>query len=181
MMKTMKLRHRISVLSVLILSFSLFLFGCGEDGESANDKAQDVLEQILNCTLQEADDFMGSYADLTSNAATDGSVGISVDDSSLKTYFQEKFESTMTDECILQVMNNRICTESFSLAQQYQSDITVKNIQLQETSAEQNVYSYTAELFTDTEESAVASVYGTITMTQEDDTWKAQNLSMTVK
>lgn len=169
---------RINTLIIVLLIAVTIISGCKKSSDESEQNAKAVLDQVLSCSLEEAGDFDALYAEMT-EAETGHEPGISsINENEMKDYFQQQFGDSITDECLEQMMKNRTCTLSMSLAKQYSSDIAAEEIQLERRSGEQVVFDFTARLMAVTDKEEAAYITGNITMIYDESAWKASGLTV---
>lgn len=182
-MKYRKPAFRIVIPAVLVCMIAAvcFLTNPKQDHKNSEQSAEAVLSQVLSCTLQEAADFDAYYEELLkASAETSGTANGSgmVSVTGLEDYFQKQYGDLMTDECLENMMGNRISTLIMRLARQYASDIAVEGIELQKRSGEQDMYDFNIRLVTVTGKEQIASAAGTIMMVSDGASWKASVLDI---
>lgn len=167
--------------TAILLVITLFYSGCSKKDDESEQSAKVVVEHVLNCSIEEAETFDAVIEKLTVESETETEVGIVSSGNGIETYIKEHFGAVMTDDCCEQIANNRSFYDSIALSKQYKSDITVDNIELSKRQSEPRVFNFIAKLIAVETEREVASVKGTVTMVQENNTWKADMIEITVQ
>lgn len=169
--------RRIPILFAFVLLVAV-LSGCAKGADASEKSARAVLDEFLNCSVKEAEDFDTMLEE--GAAETTGEPGI-VSISGVEAYFEEKLGDSMTEECFKEVTANRTCSLSMALAKEHASDITTGEMELKKRSGEQNVFDFSAKLVAGTDKEPVSSVSGTIVMVQDGKTWKASDITIDMK
>lgn len=154
--------------------------GCGQSS-NLEQQSQKALNQLLSCTLQQAEDFdKAAAADLASmEAAADGEVGMAQGDDEVRDYFKKRFGDSMTDECIEELAKSRTFYRSIALAKDFGSDIEAGEIEFTKRSDDQECYTFFAEIKTSAGD-PVAAAEGTISMEKDGTEWKASQITLTM-
>ena len=145
--------------------------------DPAKKQAQFLVEQLLTCS-----NAVEPAVDVSAASGSEPGL-VSVDDSGLVAFYQAQFGDSMTQECLEKTLANRLPTRVAALADRYGDKLEATNLQLTQSRKDgQSVsYSFSADLQTVTEQTSVASASGTITMMQEDGTWKASDITLTLR
>ena len=146
-------------------------------GDPAKKQAQFLVEQLLTCpnAVEQAVDV---------SAASGSEPGlVSVDDSGLMAFYQAQFGDSMTQECLEKTLANRLPTRIAALADRYGDKLETSDLQFTQSrkDGQHITYSFSARLQTVREQTAVASVSGTIPMVKEDGVWKASDITLTLR
>lgn len=168
---------------VLPLALALVLLasaaGCGQNGSGPQQQSQAALEQLLSCTLQQADDFdtamSAAFAETTENSEAGLLPG---NDEELMEHLTNRFGGSMTDACIKDLAMSRSIYRSAALAKEIGSDIHAGSVELTKRSGEEECYDFSAEIKTSAGNPA-AKASGTISMERDGDKWKASHITLT--
>lgn len=175
---------RMIMAAALTLACVMAIVGCGKQqsdaGSGSEQSAQSALEHVLSCTVQEADDFETASEEIKQAAEETGDETGIVSVDGLETYFQGRFGDDLTEDCMNRMMADRTIAVSIKLAEQYQSDILVEDIQLTKRSGNEDMYDFEAKLVTVADSKQVASVTGVVTMEESQSSWKISNLTVKV-
>lgn len=164
---------------VLALVTAAAAAGCGKGGSNAEQRSQLALEQLLSCTLQQAEEFDAAMArDFTEDAADVGA-GLVQDDGRLRDYLAERFGDSMTDACIEDLTMSRAIYRSAALSKRLNSDVSAGEATLTKCSDDQERYNFSAELISSSGDPA-AAVSGTILMEKDGAGWKASRITLTM-
>lgn len=164
---------------VLVLAATASVIGCKQGGGSPRQQSRAALDQLLSCTLQQAEDF-DAVIDLASlETAGDAEIGLVQDDGKLKDYLNKRFNGSMTDACIEDLAMSRTIYRSAALARDFSSDIEADKIELTKRTSEQECYDFSAELKTSAGDSAAAAS-GTISLEKDGAGWKASHITLNV-
>lgn len=146
---------RTVLLTLLILMIVAATIGCGQSS-NLEQQTQKALNQLLSCTLQQAEDFdKAAAADQDSiEAAMDGEIGLAQGGDELQDYFKKRFGDSMTDECIEDLVKSRTFYRSIVLAKDFGSDIEAGEIELKKRSDNQECYTFSADIKTSVGDSA---------------------------
>lgn len=172
-------RYILSIVLVFVTAGAVI--GCKQDGSNPERQARAALEQLISCTLQQADEFDAAteITQASIELAQDSGTGLTQDDGRLQDYLIERFGGSMTDACIEELAMNRTFYQSITLARQFNSDIEAGEIELTKCSGEQECYTFSAEIKTSAGDS-VAAVQGKISMKKDEEEWKAYHIICTV-
>ena len=175
------LRHVLT--GVLALAAAAATIGCGKSGKidsSTEQRPQLALEQLLSCTLQQAEDFDAKFALSSEEAMANGEIGLTQDDGRLREYFLERFGDSMTDACIETLAASRTFYKSAALAKDLNSDIHVDEVELTKSSDEPECYQFSAVIKTSAGDPAAAA-NGMISMEKDGDERKASRITLTME
>lgn len=178
------MRKKISVglICCIVLAALAFVIisamGHKTDRPGPEQQAQAALTKLLSCTLQQADEL---DAALSPEVPPDAGPGIQEAGSGLEEYLAAQFGDSMTEECINMLTANRTYYRSASFARQFNSDIVVDKLDVTKRSDGQSLYGVSAELKASSDDAAVATAFGTITMEKTETGWKASKIVLTVK
>lgn len=164
------------LLFLIVAVFAGYRLYAGNSEQQANV----VLERLLSCTLQEAEEFEEIMLSFAAKEAESDEVGMTQRDSDVSKYFAEQFGELMTDSCMEGLVKNRNFYRGAALAKELHSDIKVVGIELTRKTDEEESYIFSAELETSKGELA-ATVSGTISMSRVGKNWVAKRITMTVK
>lgn len=164
---------------ILALAVTVSAMGCGQSDADPKQRSQAALEQLLSCTLQQAEEFDAAMEEASIDAAADNSVGLYPDDGILRDYLIKYYGNSMTDACIEDLAMNRLIYRSTALTKDLCSDLEAREIELTKRAVEQECYDFSAELKTSAGEPA-AKASGTISMEKDGDEWKASYITLTV-
>lgn len=84
------------------LMVMLLAAGCQKSSGSSEESANAVLNQFLNGTVQDADEFDSQYAEIASAETGDETGMVSID--GMEEYFQKQFGEIMTVDCIADLL-----------------------------------------------------------------------------
>lgn len=166
---------------ILLIPFAIAVIVVIVGKPSINDpekQAQSILERLFSCTLQQAEEMIAA-AFPTEVGKPDGGIGIVTGPDTRAEYFTALFEDCMTEECINVLLANRVFSRSISLAQKYDSDISMTDLELVERPSMEGLYTFSANLQTSAGNS-VAVAFGTISMERVGKDWKASKITATV-
>lgn len=171
--------RKIIVCTAILLVITLFYSGCGKSNDESKQSAKAVVEQMLNCSVEEAESFVAVTEKLSDVSENETGVGIVSSGNEIETYIKERFGAVMTDDCCKQIANNRTFYNSIALSKQYNSDVKADNIELNKRQSEKEVFNFSAKIIAVKTGDEVASVTGTVTMVKENNTWKADAVEIT--
>ena len=167
----------IFVISFMFVVFT-FITGCGKQAEDrSKQQAHTALDQLLSCTLQQADDIEAAIDEDLLKVTADSEIGLIQGSEALMDFFTEKFSDSMTDECIERLAMGRAIYKSVALAKNLNSDIKADKIELTERSGEKESFNFLVEVKTSEGEYA-GSASGSITMEQVGAEWKAFQITL---
>lgn len=170
---------------ILLLAFVavvavVVLIGGGTNSNAMEKQAQGTLEKLLSCTPQQAEAF-GAATSPAEAGTPDGTViDILSSPDAIAEYFTALYGDCMTEECIDDLIADRIFTRCIFLAQKYDSGISAAGLQLSERSGAEGLYSFSTDLQTSAGDS-VATAFGSIAMKKIGNDWKASKITATVK
>ena len=173
-------RYILSIVLVFVIAGAVI--GCKQNGGNPEEQARAALEQLLSCTLQQAEEF-DAAAEITQasmESETDSEPGLTQDDGRLWDYLIERFGGSMTDVCIEELAMNRTFYQSITLARQFDSDIEAGEIELAKCSGEQECYTFSAEIKASAGDS-VAAAQGKISMKKDEEDWKAYHITVSFR
>lgn len=175
----MKLK-RLGKISACMAALMVMLLaaGCGKSSGSSEESANAVINQFLNGTVQDANEFDSQYAEITSAETGGETEMISVD--GMDDYFQKQFGEIMTADCIADLMADRSMIAPMKLAQQIDKDIIAQDIQLTAKSGEDNAYDFSAQLVTSDDKQPVGTAEGYVKMQSDNSIWKASALTIKI-
>lgn len=181
----MKKKTSLKQIQFIFLVVLLFLIAAAFAGYrlyagNSERQANVVLERLLSCTLQEAEEFEETMLSFAEYEAESGEVGMMQKNDSVREYFVEQFGGFMTDSCMEDLVRNRNFYRGAALAKEFHSDIEVSGIELTRRTDGEESYNFSAELKTSAGDPA-ATVSGTISMSRDGKNWVADRVSMTVK
>lgn len=169
---------------VLPLALALVLLasaaGCGQNDSGPQQQSQAALEQLLSCTLQQAEDFDAEFALSSEEAMANEEIGLTQDDGRLREYFLERFGDSMTDACIETLAASRTFYKSAALAKDLNSDIHVDEVELTKSSDEPECYQFSAVIKTSAGDPAAAA-NGMISMEKDGAERKASRITLTME
>lgn len=170
-------RYILSIVLVFVIAAALI--GHKQDGGNPEWQSWAALEQLLSCTLQQAEEFdvAAEIAQASMEAGMDSEPGLTQDDGRLRDYLIERFGGSMTDACIEELAMNRTFYQSVTLARQFDSDIEAGEIELAKCSGGQECYTFSAEIKTSAGDSAAAA-QGKISMKKDEADWKAYHITL---
>ena len=170
---------RFVFLTLLLLVIVAVTIGCGQSS-NLEQQSKKALNQLLSCTLQQAEDFdKAAAADRDSiEAEADGEIGLVQGGDELQDYFKKRFGDSMTDECIDDLAKSRTFYRSIALTKDFGSDIEAVEIELTKRSDDQECYTFSANIKTSAGDSAAAAE-GTISMEKDGKEWKASQITLT--
>lgn len=171
---------RVATLGLLFAGL-LILSGCSQHTDEAQKNAESALQQLLSCTVEQAEAFDALLADTSLAADTGEGTGISSStDDPLMDYFAEQYGGLLTDSCLAQAMSNRLMHQSILLAKEFNADIQPSSLEVTQRSEESDVYDFTAEMTSGADSSPVAYAYGVIGMEYTSDGWQASTITLTI-
>ena len=136
----------IFVISFMFVVFT-FITGCGKQAEDrSKQQAHTALDQLLSCTLQQADDIEAAIDEDLLKVTADSEIGLIQGGEALMDFFTEKFSDSMTDECIERLAMGRAIYKSVALAKNLNSDIKADKIELTERSGEKESFNFLVEI-----------------------------------
>lgn len=174
--------YRLSLVVILILVIAVIVIAAvgykirGGDSKQQSEKA---LNQLLSCTLQQAEDFEAAAAAslASAEAEADRKIGLTQVDDQLRDYLEIQFGDSMTEECIEDLAMNRTFYRSIALAKDFHSDIDSDKVTLTKRSGEGECYTFSAEIKTAAGNPA-ANANGTIFMIKDGGDWKASRITL---
>lgn len=165
---------------VLFLAIAVMAAGCGQSDDKPEQQAQIVLDQLLSCTMQQAEELDAAITgSISIEEPESAEPGLVQGDDELMEYLTKRFGDFMTDTCIDDLAKNRTFYQSVAWTQDFNADVKADKIELTERSGEQGVYNFQAEVKT-SEGASAADVAGTITMEKEGTEWKASKVALNV-
>lgn len=182
MKKTTSVKQlRYSLLGLLILAVITGAAGCGKDDGGPEQYSQAALNQLLSCTVQQAEEFDAALAADRSSieAAADGEAGLVQEDGEMRDYLTKRFGDSMTDACIDDLAMSRAIYKSIALAKDLGTDIEAGAVELAKRSDEQDCYTFSTEIKTSAGDPAAAA-QGTISMQKDGTGWKASKITLTM-
>lgn len=163
---------------IVILAITI-LIGYKKGERNSEQQSQIVLNQLLSCSLQQAEDFDAAVVLSSVEAATDSEMGLVQSDGKLKAYLIERFGDFMTDSCIEELAMSRTFYRSITLAKKFSSDIKTGEVELKKRSGEQECYTFSVSIKT-SGGNTVATAHGTISMKKDGGKWKASQITLTM-
>lgn len=166
-----------------ILPIVLILLAAGitiryKQGEgSLESQAKTALNQLLSCTLQQAEDFDAAIIRSAAEAGTDGETGLIQSDEKLREYLIKQFGDSMTYACMEELAMSRTFYKSVALAKSLSTDIKVSELELVKRSDQQECYDFSAKLITSAGDEA-GTARGTISMEKDGTKWKASKITL---
>lgn len=163
----------------LVLVLLAYATGCRQNGSGPQQQSQAALEQLLSCTLQQADDFGTAMSAAFAETTEDCEVGLLPgNDEELMEHLTNRFGGSMTDACIKDLAMSRSIYRSAALANEIGSDINADSVELTKRSGKEECYDFSAEIKTSAG-NPVAKASGTISMEKDGDKWKASHITLT--
>lgn len=166
---------------ILLISFVvavIVVIGSKPDSNDMDKQVQITLERLFSCTLQQAEELDAAIFP-TEAGTPDGSIGIVPAPDTIAEYFTALFKDCMIEECINDLIANRTFSRCASLAQEYDSDISMNGLELIKRPSVEGLYTFSAKLQTSAGNS-VAVAFGTISMEKVGKDWKASKITATV-
>ena len=169
-------KQALSLIIFFVAVAAVFFVASRLRGDPAEKQAQTILTQLLSSS-----DAVKPAVDDSYTASEPGLV--QVDDSDFVTLYQAQFGDSMTEDCLNQLLANRLPTRIATISDQHGGDLEVQDLKLTRTNKDGDtaVYSFSASLQSATEQFPAATASGLITMTQESGTWKASALTLNLK
>lgn len=166
---------------LLLLSLLMAMSACSKKAnqDTQIDQANKALNNLFASTLQEAerlDSIFFQERAGSSASSTEGMVTSSGD--GLMDYLEERFDETMTDKCLEQIIMNRLVTISINHVRNHQRDVEVSNLELEKRSESVSFYSFEVTLKLAGEDQDLDTMSGTILMLEEDGVWKADQITL---
>lgn len=144
---------------------------------SLESQAKTALDQLLSCTLQQAEDFDAAIIQSAAEAGTDGETGLIQSDEKLREYLLKQFGDSMTYACMEELAMSRTFYKSVALAKSLSTDIKVSELELVKRSDQQECYDFSAKLITSAGDEA-GTARGTISMEKDGTRWKASKITL---
>lgn len=180
---SVKLYRRIllAILVLVIVAAAITAIRYKIRAGDSKQQSRETLNQLLSCTLRQAEDFEAAAASaLVYAEATEGSEsGLVQGDDSLRDYLEKQFGGSMTNECIEDLAMSRTFYRSIALAKEFNSDIEAGEVALTKRSGEEECYTFSAEIKTTGGEPA-ADARGTISMKKDGGGWQASRITLTM-
>lgn len=166
---------------ILILVIAAATIGCRQGNSSSEQQAKTALEQLLSCTLQQAEDFDTAITETVASieAEADSEIGLAQGDDTLKDHLIERFGDSMTTACIEDLAMSRTFYQSIELAKSLSSDIEASEVELTKRSDEPESYSFSAKIKT-SEGKTAATASGSISMEKDGTERKASMVTLTM-
>lgn len=169
-------KQALSLIVFFVAVAAVFFLASRLRGDPAEKQAQTILTQLF------------TSSDAVEPAVDDSAVNsepglVQVDGSDFVTLYQAQFGDSMTEDCLNQLLANRLPTRIAALSDQHGGSLEVQDLKLTRTSKDGNtaVYSFSVNLQSATEQSPAATASGLITMTQDGGVWKASALTLNLK
>ena len=141
------LRYVLPLALVLVLLASAA--GCGQNDSGPQQQSQAALEQLLSCTLQQADDFDTAMSAAFTETTEDSEAGLLPgNDEELMEHLTNRLGGSMTDACIKDLAMSRSIYRSAALAKEIGSDINAGSVELTRRSGKEECYDFSAEIKT---------------------------------
>lgn len=173
------------LLLILTVFVTIAAAGCGRNDRKSDanpeQQSQTALNQLLSCTVQQAEEFDTAVAadQASMETAADGETGLAQGDAQLRDYLAKRFGDSMTDDCIEELTKSRSFYKSIALAKDLGADIETGEMELTKRSDEQDCYTFSAEIKTSAGDPA-AVAQGTISMQKDGTEWKASKITLTM-
>ena len=168
-------RKQASSLVLFVLAVAaVFALAVRMQSDPAKEKAQFIAEQLLSCTVHVDD-----AADTSTASGTEPGLA-AVDSSGLYSFFRAQFADCVTEECLEEMLLNRLPTRITAFAEQYGDKLEPIDLQITRRSGDAVRYQFSADLQTVSGQTIVGTASGSITMIKTDGVWKASAVSLTL-
>lgn len=164
---------------VLIFVIVVITIRYKQGGGNLEHQAKTALNQLISCTLQQAEEFDAAIIQSATEAVADSETGLIQSDEKLRDYLEKRFGNSMTNACIEELAMSRTFYKSIALAKSLNIDIKASEIELTKRSDQQECYNFSTEIKTSAGD-GVATAWGTISMEKDGTKWKASKITLTV-